>query len=49
VKAFGALDPAGRDELDAELLALPTERNTSTAGGLRIPSEYLQVVAVRRA
>ena len=48
VKAFAALDPADRDQLDAELVALATAHNTSTAGALRIPSEYLEVVAVRR-
>jgi SAM-dependent methyltransferase len=49
VKAFAALDPADRDQLDAELLALATAHNTSTTGALRIPSEYLEVVAVRRS
>ena len=49
VKAFAVLDPADGDRLDAELLALATAHNTSTAGALRIPSEYLEVVAVRRS
>jgi SAM-dependent methyltransferase len=48
VKAFAALEPAERDRLDAELLGLATAHNTSTAGALRIPSEYLEIVAVRR-
>ena len=47
LKAFAALDPAGRDQLDAELIALATSNDTSTASGLRIPSEYLEVVATR--
>jgi ubiquinone/menaquinone biosynthesis C-methylase UbiE len=47
LKAFAALDPAGRDDLDAELIALATASDTSTTGGLRIPSDYLEVVAVR--
>ena len=47
LKAFAALDPAGRDHLDAELIALATASDTSTTGGLRIPSDYLEVVAVR--
>jgi SAM-dependent methyltransferase len=49
VKAFAALEPAERDQLDAELLGLATAHNTSTAGALRIPSEYLEIVAVRRS
>jgi SAM-dependent methyltransferase len=49
VKAFAALEPTEREQLDAELLGLATARNTSTAGALRIPSEYLEIVAVRRA
>jgi SAM-dependent methyltransferase len=47
VKAFAALDRAGREALDAELLALARLYNTSTTGALRIPGEYLQVIAVR--
>jgi hypothetical protein len=49
VKAFAAPEPADRDELDAGLHALATAHNTSTSGALRVPSEYLEVVAVRRA
>ena len=50
LKAFAALDDAGRDALDADLLALARAHDaTAGAGALRIPSEYLEVVAVRRA
>ena len=50
LKAFAALDDTGRDALDADLLALARAHDaTSGAGALRIPSEYLEVVAVRRA
>jgi hypothetical protein len=47
LKTFAALDPAGRDKLDAELIALATAHDTSTTGGLRIPSDYVEVIAVR--
>lgn len=46
-KAFGALDDAGREAFASELLALANEHNTSTKGALRIPSEYLEIVAVK--
>lgn len=46
-KAFGALDDAARKDLEHELLALATGSNTSTTDTLRIPSEYLEVVAVK--
>ena len=49
LRAFAALDADGRDELDSELMGLARAHNTSTSGALRIPSEYLEVVAVRRA
>jgi ubiquinone/menaquinone biosynthesis C-methylase UbiE len=46
-KAFGALDQTGQDAFAAELLDLARAGNTSSTGGLRVPSEYLEVVAVR--
>ena len=46
LKAFAALDDAGRTAFERDLLALADEHNTSGAGALRIPSEYLEVVAV---
>ncbi len=48
-KAFAALDDQSRQELEHELLDLAEVRNTSTNGTLRIPSEYLEVVAVTAA
>jgi ubiquinone/menaquinone biosynthesis C-methylase UbiE len=47
VKAFATLDRTGRDALDAELLALARAHDTSTAGVFRVPSEYVEVVAIR--
>jgi SAM-dependent methyltransferase len=47
LKAFGAVDEATRPALERDLLALAEEFNTSTTGTLRIPSEYLEVVAVK--
>jgi hypothetical protein len=47
VKAFATLDHAGRDALDAEFLALARAHNTSTTGAFRVPSEYVEDVAVR--
>ena len=49
LKTFAALDPAGRDKLDGELIALATAHDTSTTDGLRIPSDYVEVIAVRSA
>jgi 2-polyprenyl-3-methyl-5-hydroxy-6-metoxy-1,4-benzoquinol methylase len=45
-KAFAALDGAGQTAFEHDLLALADAHNTSTTGALRIPSEYLEVVAV---
>ena len=45
-KAFAALDADGQAAFEHDLLALANEHNTSTTGTLRIPSEYLEVVAV---
>jgi SAM-dependent methyltransferase len=47
LKAFAAVDEATRPALERDLLALAEEFNTSTTGTLRIPSEYLEVVAVK--
>lgn len=46
-KAFAALDGAGQLAFERDLLTLAKEHNTSDTGALRIPSEYLEVVAVR--
>ncbi len=47
LKAFAALDPANRDQRDAELIALATASDTSTTNGVRIASDYVEVVAVK--
>lgn len=49
LKAFAALDHAARTALEQDLLALANDCNTSSAGTLRVPSEYLEVVVVKRA
>ena len=48
-KAFAALDVDARAALDAELIALAEEANVSVSGTLRVPSNYLQTVAVRNS
>ena len=47
VKAWTVLDDAGRQSLRDGLLALLEESNRATDGSLAVPSDYLQVVAVR--
>ncbi len=47
LKAFAATDAADRAALERDLLALANECNTSSTGRLRIPSDYLEVVAVK--
>jgi ubiquinone/menaquinone biosynthesis C-methylase UbiE len=44
-KAFDSLDADGQRGLHADLVALAEERNTATDGTLRLPSEYLEIVA----
>ena len=46
-KAFEALDTEGRSALQHDLLTLANEHNSSGAGAIRIPAEYLEVVAVK--
>ena len=48
LKAFAAVDDAARDDLERDLLALAEQANTSTSA-LRIPSEYVEVVATKSA
>ena len=45
-KAFGALDEAAADRFAHELVDLAEAHNTSTVGAMRVPSSYLEVVAV---
>lgn len=47
LKAFSAVDGAARVGLERDLLALAKEWNTSLTGTLRVPSDYLEVVAVK--
>lgn len=48
VRAFAALDPSGQEALAQDLEALLDNWNTSGDETLVVPSEYLEVVAVRR-
>jgi ubiquinone/menaquinone biosynthesis C-methylase UbiE len=48
VKAWEALDDAGRQSLKAQLMALADGANVRTDGALTVPSEYLEVVVTRR-
>lgn len=48
VKAWAAQDDAGKASLRSALVALADEYNRSTAGGLVVDSEYVEVVATRR-
>ena len=48
VRAFAALDEAGQEDLARDLKALIDERNVDDDGTMVVPSEYLEVVAVRR-
>lgn len=48
LKAFAALDPAAQSALAGDLLALAERFNRSGDGTMVVPSEYLEVVIVRR-
>lgn len=48
LKAFEALDTAGRDALERDLKALIRNWNTSDDGTLVVPGDYLEAVAIRR-
>ncbi|MFP5317044.1 MAG: methyltransferase domain-containing protein [Acidimicrobiia bacterium] len=48
LKAFSALDDGARAALERDLLDLATEWNSSSTGTLRVPSEYVEVVAVKK-
>jgi hypothetical protein len=48
LKAFEALDEAGRERLFADLTALATEHDQEPGPSVAMPSEYLEVVATRR-
>lgn len=46
-KAFGVLEPAKQEALYRDLAALLTEMNVAGDAALAVPSEYLEVVAVK--
>lgn len=48
LKAFEALDSAGRAALERDLTALLEQHNTRSDGALCVPSEYLEVVVTKR-
>ena len=48
LKAFAALDEAGKEKLQADILALVGRFNRSGDGTMVVPSEYLEVVVVKR-
>ncbi|MCW5636317.1 MAG: class I SAM-dependent methyltransferase [Rubrivivax sp.] len=47
-KAFAALPEAGREALQRDVLALLNELNTGGPNSLVVPSEYLEIVVVRK-
>jgi len=47
LKAFAALEPEQQRAFEDDLLTLANQHNTSSTGGFRVPSEYLEVVATR--
>lgn len=47
IKAFEALDPPGQAALDADVLDLVGRFNRADDGTMVVPSEYLEVVAIR--
>jgi ubiquinone/menaquinone biosynthesis C-methylase UbiE len=49
LKAFAALDPVKREELEADILSLLSEFNRAGDGTLVVPSEYLEIVATKTA
>jgi hypothetical protein len=47
LRAWDALDAAGRESLRSQLVALAEEANRETRGALAIPSDYLEVTMTR--
>ena len=47
-KAFNALDDAGKQALERDIVTLLDELNVAGAGSLVVPSEYLEVVISKR-
>ncbi len=48
MRAFAALEPEGQKAMARDLRDLLEERNTSGDETVVVPSEYLEMVAVRR-
>jgi hypothetical protein len=48
LKAFAALEPAMREELNNDLNALIVRMNRATDGTMVVPSEYLEVIVSKR-
>lgn len=48
-KAFAALDPAGQQALEKDILALLDRCNIAGSSSLVVPSEYLEVVITKRS
>jgi hypothetical protein len=48
LKAFEAIDPPQRKSLETDLYTLLDELNVAKDGTLVIPSEYLEVVIVKK-
>ena len=48
LKAFAALDETNRQRLSRDLLALIGRMNAATDGAMIVPSEYLEIVIVKR-
>jgi hypothetical protein len=48
LKAFEVIDPKARTALEADLYALIDEFNVANDGTMVVPSEYLEVVVVKK-
>ena len=48
LKAFAAIDPKAREALEADLYALLDEFNVAEDGTLVVPSEYLEIVVIKK-
>jgi SAM-dependent methyltransferase len=48
LKASAALDEAGRESFESQIVALANQHDRGASGSLAVPSEYVEVVAHRR-
>ncbi len=46
-KAFLALDEAGQEALEADIIDLISEMNAATDGSMAVPSDYLEVIVLK--